>query len=328
MPVQSKLLSIPADIHYLLLSILPDFRDLAALILTHRCIYGVFKAGEKTLLEAVARNFLGAFYDEAVILAYEQGLSRYRRTTNKSTAEGIKLTSRIVQSIERNSNVLKSLESFVYGLLKTNKSLYLQDCYDGLEELEYRSESERVAYKKTLLENFVELASFSYTAIPSATESLRMTAAGYKFWRFTLIQEDKHIPFLKELPIREVLELDHYVQGLLKLIWAMRGAGFSDHDTDCVSGILATGPWNIWRLWGALLEGDMEEYMGEPYGEPYEGFFNYAFFDVLERKQLPSLGGTGTGDGFNSIFDGDKATHEVLKRLAAKEKGVDVETDA
>ncbi|KAK7065072.1 hypothetical protein R3P38DRAFT_2827766 [Favolaschia claudopus] len=306
MPVQSKLLSIPADIHYLLLSILPDFRDLAALILTHRCFYGVFKTGEKTLLEAVARNFLGAFYDEAVALAYEKRPS-HRRRKRRSTP----LTSKIARSIKRSNHVLESLERIVYGLLKTDKHLYLQDPYNYIGE-------------KTLGENFAELASFTFTAIPSFEESLKMTAAGYRIWRFTLLHETEHVPFLMKLPLSELLELNHYVSGLVKLIWAMLGEGGSHHDADYVQGVLATGPWNILRRWNALLEGDMEEFYEGPYGEHYEGFFTSALFEVMDRKQL------GSTDlyAYKSIFDGDKETRELLRNLAAKENGVDVETDA
>ncbi|KAJ7691346.1 hypothetical protein B0H17DRAFT_1133866 [Mycena rosella] len=69
---QSKLTSIPADVQHHLLSFLPDFYDLGALILTSRCFHDVYQSRRKILLDEVAQNLLGCLFDEATLLARAQ----------------------------------------------------------------------------------------------------------------------------------------------------------------------------------------------------------------------------------------------------------------
>jgi hypothetical protein len=100
---QSKLTTIPADIHHQLLSILPNFQDLKATILTHRCFHNAYKARRKILLPDIAQNLLGCFFDEA-LLAREQEVA-YGRAV--STDE---FSTNIVSLSVDNDHVVKSLE--------------------------------------------------------------------------------------------------------------------------------------------------------------------------------------------------------------------------
>ncbi|KAF8185214.1 hypothetical protein K438DRAFT_1973932 [Mycena galopus ATCC 62051] len=104
----ASLTTIPADIHFHLLSILPNFSDLGALILAHRRFHEVYKAGRKTLFQDVARNVLGCFSDEALLPARELEAgsgARYKLPDDPSTAD---ISTKTALWIMNTNRVLKS----------------------------------------------------------------------------------------------------------------------------------------------------------------------------------------------------------------------------
>ncbi|KAF7338943.1 hypothetical protein MVEN_01970500 [Mycena venus] len=297
----STLTTIPADIHYHLLSILPDFYDLGAVIRTHRCFHDVYKTRRKTLLDDVAKNLLGCLFDEAVLLA------RAQEATYGLGDPSVKgFSSDTVILVVNNDYILKSLEMVVFGLMKADEKKF--DIYDA--------ES---------LERFVEEP---FTEEASPTESIRFKAAGYRFWRFVLQPAKKRTAFLKKLAPNELLELRHFVSGISNLIYAIRRQPQeSDHDWDFISSVQSTGPENILRLWMALQNGD-PEFEEELAGAGYsingdEGFFDYPYVDIMEKKKLNEIRGI---DALAPIFDGDnEKMHEMLDEFSQK-AGTDAES--
>jgi hypothetical protein len=112
---QSKFTTIPADIHHHLLSILPNFYDLGAVILTHRCFHDIYKARRNTLLDDVARNLLGCLFDEAVLLARAQEAAY---GLGDPSVKGF--STNTVLLIVNNDYILNSLEIVAFGLLKAD----------------------------------------------------------------------------------------------------------------------------------------------------------------------------------------------------------------
>ncbi|KAJ7473966.1 hypothetical protein FB451DRAFT_283032 [Mycena latifolia] len=275
---QSKLTTIPADVQHRLLSLLPDFYDLGALILTSRCFHDVYKSRRKLLLNEVAQNLLGCFLDEATLLARAQEAAY---ELGDASVKGF--SSDTVLLLVNNDYIVHSLEGVVFGLLKEDSTKF--DIYE--------SDS---------LERFVNEP---FTSKPSPTESIRFRGAAYRFWRFCLQPKKERTAFLKTLAPNELLELSHFVNGVSNLIYAMRRQPQeSDHDWDFVSSVLATGPENILRLWIALQEDD-PDFDGELYEagtRQEEGFFQYPFFDATEANGLDRVSGV---NGLEPIFDGD-----------------------
>ncbi|KAJ6568863.1 hypothetical protein B0H19DRAFT_1373300 [Mycena capillaripes] len=292
MTAQTKLTTIPADIQHHLLSILPDFYDLGALILTHRCFHDIYKARRASLLDDVARNLLGYLFDEGVLLARAQEAAY---GLGDASVKGF--SSNTVLLIVNNNYIANSLEIVVFGLLKANREKF--DIYDE--------------------ESLVRFADQPFTVEASPTESIRFQAAVHRFWRFVLQSKKMRTPFLKRLASSELLELNHFVTGISNLIYAMRGQPqCSDWDWDFVSSVLSTGPENILQLWDALQNNDpvflLEFESAGTNGE--EGFFSYPFMDAMESKKLDDIRGIGS---LEPIFDGNnEKMHEILEEI---EKG-------
>ncbi|KAK7065063.1 hypothetical protein R3P38DRAFT_2827738, partial [Favolaschia claudopus] len=270
MPVQSKLVATPADILHILLSTLPDFTDLGALILTHRCFYEVFTASKHSLLNAVGRNMLGAYFNEAVSLAIEQNTSdgTAKRTIESNKTQQIQVSSAIISQLMDNERVLSTLRPIVYGLIKTKRVPYI-DQPEGL----------------ALLKGFPQ------TAKPSATELHRLEVAGYRFWRFTCLDtksKSAHEEFLTRLSAMELLELNTYVNNLKKILEAIWNGAESDGDEYAIQGLLSRGPKSILSLWNTVLDGSYDEDELKRDAEYYEneGYFSYVLYDVIENKQL------------------------------------------
>ncbi|KAK7065062.1 hypothetical protein R3P38DRAFT_2827732 [Favolaschia claudopus] len=298
MVVQSKLTATPADILYILLGILPDFTDLGALILTHRCFYEVFAAGKHTLLNAVGRNFLGCCFNEAVSLAIEQPAPKSKSsqgTIEPGTSPKICVRSSIVSQLIENERVLRTLEPLVYGMMKVKKGIpYIADPA-GLAQLK----------------------SFPRTAKPSATESERLMTAGYRLWRFTLLQKEKaQKAFLKKFSSIELIELHHFVDKLRDLTWSMWGPSDGDTDYYCIQGLSSTNPQNILRLWTTVLDGTFDEDDFKEYAMEYddEGYFSYVLGDVLEKRKLDD----GLLWDFKPILDGEQ--EKAVRKLSAGRK--------
>ncbi|KAJ7726575.1 hypothetical protein DFH07DRAFT_782702 [Mycena maculata] len=117
MAKRSTLTTIPTDLQYHLLSILPHFYDLGALILTARCFHDIYKPRRKPLLDAVGRNFLGCLFDEALLLARTQE-SAYE--LGDASVEGF--SSVTVLLVINNDYIANSLEPVVFRLLKADAS--------------------------------------------------------------------------------------------------------------------------------------------------------------------------------------------------------------
>ncbi|KAJ7362885.1 hypothetical protein DFH08DRAFT_951110 [Mycena albidolilacea] len=308
---QSKLITILSDIHYHLLSILPNFSDLGAAILTHRCFHDTYKTQRKTVLHDVARNMLGCLFDEALLLARAQ-----------EAAYGLgdpcsdDLTTNTVFLVVNNDYILRSLEVVVFGLLKSDEKKF--DIYDS--------------------ESLARFAEEPFTIEASPTEAIRFRGAGYRFWRFVLEPQRKKKEgktfrdnievsgdFLKTFPPSRLLELNHFVHGISNLIYAMsRRPQESDGDWDFVSTVLSTGPENILRLWDALQDGDseFEDDLNEAGGgftyEMKEGFFSYPYGEAAESKKLNDIPGLRA---LEPIFDGDNAKMREILEQFAKQMG-------
>ncbi|KAJ7115330.1 hypothetical protein C8R44DRAFT_880638 [Mycena epipterygia] len=295
---QSKLVSIPADIQHHLLSLLPDFYDLGALILTSRCFHDIYKSHRRLLLDEVAKNFLGCIFDEAMLLARAQ---EAKYGLGDPSVKG--LSSNTIFLIVNNDYIVRSLEDVVFGLMKADSTKF--DIYDE--------------------ESLARFASDPFTAEASPTESIRFQAAAYRFWRFCLCPAKKRTAFLNKFPSNELFEMSHFVTGgLTNLIYAMwRVPQESDHDWDFVSSVLSTGPENILNMWNALQRNDPEFEMeldgAGSNGE--EGFFDYPLMKVMEVGKLDNVRGLG---GLESIFDEDNkkmmevlSAHETPTREAA-----------
>ncbi|KAF8185277.1 hypothetical protein K438DRAFT_1937031 [Mycena galopus ATCC 62051] len=294
-----RLIAMPADIHYHLLNMLPDFADLGAIILTHRCFHDVYKTGQKTLLNDVAQNFLGCLFDQALLLARAQ-----------KAAYGLgdlftkSLSTNTVVLLGNNDYILQSLEQVVFGLLKADSKQF--DIYDS--------------------ESLARFAADPFTAESSWAEFHRFMAAGYRFWEFVLQPRNKRTAFLKNLAPSSLLELNHFVSGISKLIYAISGrTQESDHDWDFVASVLSTGPESILRLWQALQNGDPDfhDELDSVGGGEEEGFFSYSYWGVMESKKLDKIHGLGA---LKPIFDADnQKMHEMLEEFG-KQTGSDVQS--
>ncbi|KAJ7726565.1 hypothetical protein DFH07DRAFT_852677 [Mycena maculata] len=287
---QSKLTTIPADLQYRLLSILPHFYDLGALILTARCFYDIYKAHSQPLLDAVGKIFLGSLFEEALVLARTQEAAY---GLGDASVEGF--SGNTVLLVINNDYIARSLEPVVFGLLKANSSTF--DIYDP--------------------ESLARFSDSPFTAEASPTESIRFKGAVYRFWRFCLQPRKGRTKFLQKLPLHELLELSHFVSGISDLIYAMRGVPQeSDHDWDYISSVQSTGPENILRLWNACQDGEPEfSYdLDDAGGDEEEGFFDYPFQEVMEKRELD-----GIARPLKPLFDANnEKVNEVLDVESAK----------
>ncbi|KAJ6605375.1 hypothetical protein DFH09DRAFT_1269647 [Mycena vulgaris] len=280
-----KLTTIPSDIQHYLLSLLPDFYDLGALVLTSRCFHDIYKSRRTFFLDEVARNLLGALFTDAILLARAQEATCH---LGDRSAKGF--SSDTVLLVINNNYIVRVLEGIVFGLLKEDNKRF--DIY----------ESESLA-------RFVDVP---FTYDPSPTEAIRFKAAAYRFWRFCLQPAKERAPFLKTFERNELLEMKHFVKGVSNLIYAMRGQPQeSDGDWDFVASVLSTGPENIVNLWFALNEDDplFEMALEEAGSNQEEGFFDYPLSDLTEENGLDNVPGIS---GLEPIFDGDNATMEEL----------------
>ncbi|KAJ7633857.1 hypothetical protein DFH06DRAFT_1303280 [Mycena polygramma] len=287
---QSKITTFPTDVRHHLLSILPNFYDLGAMILAHRCFHDVYKERRKILLEYVAQNLLGSLFDEAVLLARAQEAAY---ELGDASVKGF--STNTVFLLVNNDYIVKSLEVVAFGLLKADDKKF--DIYDP--------------------ESLARFAEEPFTVEASPTESIRFQAAAYRFWRFILQSKTNRAVFLKNFSPPELLELDHFVQGISNLIYAIRREPQeSDHDWDFVDSVLSTGPENILRLWDALQNDDpefSEDLDGTGWNEE-EGFFSYPFRAALKSKNLDDVHGIGS---LEPIFDENNAKmHEILDEIA------------
>ncbi|KAJ6505803.1 hypothetical protein C8R47DRAFT_1102467 [Mycena vitilis] len=287
---QSKITTTPIDIRHHLLSILPDFYDLGAMILSHRCLHDVYKERRKILLEDVARNLLGSLFDEAALLARGQEAAY---ELGDASVKGF--STNTVFLLVNNDYIVKSLEVVAFGLLKTDDKKF--DIYDP--------------------ESLARFAGEPFTVQATPTESIRFQAAAYRFWRFVLQAKKNRATFLKNFTPPELLELDHFVHGVSNLIYAMRRKPQeSDHDWDFVDSVLSTGPENILRLWDAL-QNDDPDFSDDLDGAGWNGeggFFSYPFRAALKSKNLDDVRGIGS---LEPIFDDNNAkTREILDEIS------------
>ncbi|KAJ7152479.1 hypothetical protein C8R46DRAFT_1197664 [Mycena filopes] len=109
----ANLISIPTNIRHRLLSILPDFIDLGAMILTHRAFHATYEARRNSLLNDVARNLLGCLFGDALLLARAQEL-----TYQLGDGDVARFSTNRVLLLVNNDYVVKSLERVMFGLLK------------------------------------------------------------------------------------------------------------------------------------------------------------------------------------------------------------------
>ncbi|KAJ7447579.1 hypothetical protein B0H11DRAFT_365848 [Mycena galericulata] len=278
MAIQSRLITVPTDVQYHLLSILPHFYDLGALILTARCFHDIYKAKRRLLLDEVGKNFLGSLFDEALLLARAQEAAY---GLGDASVEGF--STNTIFLVINNDYIATSLEPLVFGLMKADSSTF--DIYDS--------------------ESLARFAEAPFTAEASPTESIRFKAAVSRFWRFCLEPRKRRGKFLTKLTPNALLELSHFVNGISNLIYALRGKPQeSDHDWDFLASVLSTGPENILRLWDALQDGDPEFPIDLHIAgaREEEGFFGYPLMEVMEKRNLdkiPKLGALGC------IFDAD-----------------------
>ncbi|KAK7065053.1 hypothetical protein R3P38DRAFT_3250517 [Favolaschia claudopus] len=255
---QSKLIALPAAAQHLILSLVPDFYDLGALILTHRSFYDIFYENKQPLLATVARNLLGSLFDEAILLARAQ-----ERCYGLGDPKKNGFSSNRILLLVNNDYILRSLERVSFALLKSDER------FDTSEA-----------------ESLVQFVKKPYTRQATLPESLRFLSSGYKFWRYALLSEKGRTPYLKKLRPSELFELNHFVDGISNLIYAMRGvAQESDHDLDFISGVLSTGPENILNLWDAKQRGapefEMELESAGCLSE--EGFWTYPYMEATEE---------------------------------------------
>ncbi|KAJ7079499.1 hypothetical protein C8R43DRAFT_1115632 [Mycena crocata] len=287
---QNKLNTIPADIQHHLLSLLPDFIDLGAVILAARSFHDIYKAHRASLIDQVAKNLVGSLFAEATLLA------RRQEEVYNLGDESVKgFSSNTVILVVNNDYVVRSLEYVIFGLLNPDS-----DKFD--------------IYEADSLARFVDSP---FTADASPTESIRFQAAAYKFWRFCLEPKKARDDFLQKFTPNDLLEMAHFVKGVSNLIHVMRGHSEEsdpDSDWDFLSSVLSTGPENILNLWDALQRADPDFDMelgeaGSKYDE--EGFFTYSLYRTMEHSRLdeiPSLHSLGP------IFDDD---HQKMVEILA-----------
>ncbi|KAJ7745982.1 hypothetical protein B0H16DRAFT_1462575 [Mycena metata] len=124
MAAHPTLTSIPTDIQHLLLTMLPDFDDLGAMILTHRAFHEIYKARQNSLLHDVARNFLGCLFDEALLLARRQEAKYTALGGGEAVAEG--LSTNIITFIINNDYVVDALEQSRPDAIPVSFSVFLR----------------------------------------------------------------------------------------------------------------------------------------------------------------------------------------------------------
>ncbi|KAJ7744142.1 hypothetical protein B0H16DRAFT_994890 [Mycena metata] len=284
----ASITSIPMVIRHHLLSMLPNFLDLGAMILTHRSFHDAYKVRRNSLLNEVARNLLGCMFHEALLLAraqevaYQLGDGSVAFSTNR------------VFLLVNNDYIVNSLEMVMFALLKRDTKRFN-------------------IYSQESLGRF---ATKPFTVEASFLESVRFQAAAYRFWRFCLQPKKKRTTFLKALAPAELLELNHFVTGMSNLIYAIRGQPHRlESKEDCIftDSVLSSGPENVFLLWSARQnkhpDFTTELEVAGSYDE--EGFFRYSFIDAKKSKRLDDIEGL---DSLQPIFDDDNRTMKELLR--------------
>ncbi|KAJ7745990.1 hypothetical protein B0H16DRAFT_1692821 [Mycena metata] len=300
MPAHPTLTTVPTDIQHLLLSILPDFDDLGAMVLTHRAFHEIYKARQNSLLHDVARNLLGCLFDEALLLARQQDAKFPALGGGEAVDES--LSTNIIGWIMNNDYVVAALERVMFGLLKVDGKKF--DVYDA--------------------ESLGRFADDPFTVEASPTESIRFKGAAYRFWRFCLKPDEERVSFLEALAVDELLELENFVGGISNLIYAMRRQPQeSDHDFgagDFIASVQGTGPDRILDFWIALQNDDpeFEENLDGAGSAGEEGFFDYPLAEVKESKQIDGLQGLRS---LSPILDGDNEKMKEILAQVVKLKG-------
>ncbi|KAJ7691352.1 hypothetical protein B0H17DRAFT_1201198 [Mycena rosella] len=222
-----SLATIPQEVHHRLLISLSDFDDLAAAVLCARPLHRAFAANRRKVLSSVGRNFLGALFTDALLLA--RGQEKRDRVGNmKGFSPGT------VRLLVQNAEMVGELQGVMFGLL---------------------SEGAVNIGSKLSLTRFADAPP---VVIPSETESQRFKAAAYRFCVYCLLQlEDDRLAFLNRYTAIQVLELANFVNALYILVHVIRGrAHESDDDWNFASSVMSTGPHAILDLWAMKRTGE------------------------------------------------------------------------
>ncbi|KAJ7647711.1 hypothetical protein FB45DRAFT_894226 [Roridomyces roridus] len=157
------------------------------------------------------------------------------------------------------------------------------------------------------------------TGCPSASESVRIRRAAYRFAKFcSLSSEYQQSQFLSRLATIQAFQLAHFVEGLKKMVGILDTEQESGLDEGRISRLVSTGPANIWRLWNSRPTDDseLEEFrrmMDDAAGQgPDEGPFDEAFhhfelvrnisaFDAIRTRPLLDVGNQQTEEALSAL---------------------------
>ncbi|KAJ7447563.1 hypothetical protein B0H11DRAFT_2082626 [Mycena galericulata] len=217
------LATMPPEVHYHVLTALASFQDLGATVLAARPLHAAFDAHRRKVLSSVGRNFLGALFTDALLLA--------RCLEKRDGSEALKvkgLSGSTVRLLVQNADTVGALQAIVFGLLKEDSAVDI--------------------HSKPSLTKF---AKSPRVVVPSESESIRFKSAAYRFCVYCLLTtSDARIAFLNRFPKIQILELSHFVTGLWTLVSVIRGRPLdTDQDWELASNVLSTAPHSVLALW-------------------------------------------------------------------------------